>query len=113
LQQLTMDLVGRINLSGTPISGFEDLLHALDGGTIQTVLGLDRKLIRSGCGRTRWCRRSGPCGYGRHADGRQGWRRGRRGLPGAGRARRRRPPPPPPPPPGPLTWGLGLASLER
>ncbi|NEW50346.1 CocE/NonD family hydrolase [Nocardia cyriacigeorgica] len=48
LQQLTMDLIGRINLSGTPVSGFEDLLHALDGGTIQTVLGLDRKLIRSG-----------------------------------------------------------------
>ncbi|MBF6159902.1 CocE/NonD family hydrolase [Nocardia cyriacigeorgica] len=48
LQQLTMDLVGRINLSGTPVSGFEDLLHALDGGTVQTVLGLDRKLIRSG-----------------------------------------------------------------
>ncbi|GAA5061714.1 CocE/NonD family hydrolase [Nocardia callitridis] len=48
LQQMTMDIVRRINLSGTPISGFEDLLHALDGGTVQTVLGLDRNLIRSG-----------------------------------------------------------------
>ncbi|MEV0295051.1 CocE/NonD family hydrolase [Nocardia sp. NPDC050710] len=48
LQQLTMDLVQRVNLSGTPISGFGDLLHALDGGTVQTVLGVDRKLIRSG-----------------------------------------------------------------
>ncbi|MCP2315931.1 hypothetical protein APR12_001264 [Nocardia amikacinitolerans] len=48
LQQFTMDFVGRLNLSGTPISGFEDLLHALDGGTVQTVLGIDRKLIRSG-----------------------------------------------------------------
>ncbi|MEV0338679.1 CocE/NonD family hydrolase [Nocardia sp. NPDC050713] len=48
LQQLTMDFVGRQNFSGTPISGFEDLLHALDGGTVQTVLGIDRNLIRSG-----------------------------------------------------------------
>ncbi|WUC07812.1 CocE/NonD family hydrolase [Nocardia sp. NBC_00565] len=48
LQQFTMDLVRRMNLSRTPISGFGDLLHALDGGTIQTVLGIDRNLIRSG-----------------------------------------------------------------
>lgn len=47
-QRFTMDLVRRINLSGTPISGFEDLLHALDGGTVATMLGLDRKLVRSG-----------------------------------------------------------------
>ncbi|MFX0578512.1 CocE/NonD family hydrolase [Nocardia nepalensis] len=48
LQPLAMDLVRRINLSGTPISGFGDLMHALDGGTIQTILGIDRNLIRSG-----------------------------------------------------------------
>ncbi|MGW0180993.1 CocE/NonD family hydrolase [Nocardia sp. NPDC003345] len=47
-QRFTMDLVRRINLSGTPISGFEDLLHALDGGTVATVLGLDRKLVHGG-----------------------------------------------------------------
>lgn len=47
-QRFTMDLVRRINLSGTPISGFEDLLHALDGGTVATVLGLDSKLVRAG-----------------------------------------------------------------
>ncbi|WP_280459097.1 CocE/NonD family hydrolase [Nocardia carnea] len=47
-QRFTMDLVRRINLSGTPISGFEDLLHALDGGTVATVLGLDRKLVHAG-----------------------------------------------------------------
>lgn len=47
-QRFTMDLVNRINLSGTPISGFEDLLHALDGGTVATVLGLDRKLVHAG-----------------------------------------------------------------
>ncbi|MEV0706607.1 CocE/NonD family hydrolase [Nocardia aurea] len=48
LQPLTVDLANRFNLSGTPISGFGDLLHALDGGTVQTVLGVDRKLVRSG-----------------------------------------------------------------
>ncbi|QIS11791.1 CocE/NonD family hydrolase [Nocardia arthritidis] len=48
LRPLVMDLVHRINLSGTPFSGFGDLLHALDGGTVQTVLGVDRNLIRSG-----------------------------------------------------------------
>lgn len=48
LQPLVLDLVGRINLSGTPISGFGDLLHALDGGTVPTVLGLDRTLVRAG-----------------------------------------------------------------
>ncbi|WP_324192092.1 CocE/NonD family hydrolase [Nocardia puris] len=48
LQPTVMDLVGRINLSGTEFSGFEDLLHALDGGTVQTVLGIDRKLLRGG-----------------------------------------------------------------
>ncbi|MFI9508093.1 CocE/NonD family hydrolase [Nocardia sp. NPDC052566] len=48
LQAFAVDLVRRINLSGTPISGFGDLLHALDGGTVQTVLGVDRNLIRSG-----------------------------------------------------------------
>ncbi|MFQ6394382.1 CocE/NonD family hydrolase [Nocardia sp. KC 131] len=48
LQSLTMDLVRRINLSGTPVSGFGDLLHALDGGTVRTVLGIDDNLIRSG-----------------------------------------------------------------
>jgi putative CocE/NonD family hydrolase len=48
LQPMTMDLVRRINLSSTPISGFGDLLHALDGGTVRTVLGIDRNLIRSG-----------------------------------------------------------------
>ncbi|MFI6172812.1 CocE/NonD family hydrolase [Nocardia sp. NPDC051052] len=48
LQPIVMDLLGRMNLSGTPISGFGDLLHALDGGTVQTVLGVDRSLIRSG-----------------------------------------------------------------
>ncbi|MEU0502337.1 CocE/NonD family hydrolase [Nocardia sp. NPDC005998] len=48
LQSFTMDLVRRINLSGTPISGFGDLVHLLDGGTIQTILGIDRSLIRSG-----------------------------------------------------------------
>ncbi|WP_063012120.1 CocE/NonD family hydrolase [Nocardia nova] len=48
LQPLVMSLVRQINLSGTPISSFGDLLHALDGGTVPTVLGLDRNLIRSG-----------------------------------------------------------------
>ncbi|MET7772847.1 CocE/NonD family hydrolase [Nocardia sp. NPDC005366] len=48
LQSLTVDLANRFNLSGTPISGFGDLLHGLDGGTVQTVLGVDRKLVRSG-----------------------------------------------------------------
>ncbi|WP_081512267.1 CocE/NonD family hydrolase [Nocardia donostiensis] len=48
LQPLTMDLVGRINLSGTPLSGFHELVHALDGGTVPTVLGIDQKLVRSG-----------------------------------------------------------------
>ncbi len=48
LQPLTLDLVRRTNVSGTPYTGFGDLLHALDGGTVQTVLGIDRKLIRSG-----------------------------------------------------------------
>ncbi|WP_328390700.1 CocE/NonD family hydrolase [Nocardia sp. NBC_00416] len=48
VRQWTMDLVRRINLSGTPISGFEDLLHALDGGTVATVLGLDSQLVRAG-----------------------------------------------------------------
>ncbi|WP_406229385.1 CocE/NonD family hydrolase [Nocardia sp. NBC_01009] len=48
LQPLTMELARRINLSGTPISGFGDLLHALDGGTVRTVLGVDHHLIRSG-----------------------------------------------------------------
>ena len=48
LQPLVMSLVGQLNLSGTPISSFGDLLHALDGGTVPTVLGLDRDLIRSG-----------------------------------------------------------------
>ncbi|MEV6138403.1 CocE/NonD family hydrolase [Nocardia sp. NPDC051990] len=48
LRPFTMDMVRRINLSGTPISGFGELMHALDGGMIQTVLGIDRNLIRSG-----------------------------------------------------------------
>ncbi len=48
LQPLVLDSLRRMNLTGTPISGFGDLLHALDGGTVQTVLGLDRNLIRSG-----------------------------------------------------------------
>ncbi|AHH16163.1 putative peptidase [Nocardia nova SH22a] len=48
LQPLVMALVKQVNLSGTPISSFGDLLHALDGGTVPTVLGLDRNLIRSG-----------------------------------------------------------------
>ncbi|WP_083873943.1 CocE/NonD family hydrolase [Nocardia paucivorans] len=48
LQPPALDLVGRINLSGTPLSGFGDLIHALDGGTVPTVLGLDRKLVRAG-----------------------------------------------------------------
>lgn len=48
VRQWTMDLVRRINLTGTPISGFEDLLHALDGGTVATVLGLDSQLVRAG-----------------------------------------------------------------
>lgn len=48
LQPLALDLVRRVNLSGTPISGFEDLLQAIDGGALQTVLGIDRNLIRSG-----------------------------------------------------------------
>ncbi|WP_084654991.1 CocE/NonD family hydrolase [Nocardia altamirensis] len=48
LQPLALDLLNRVNLSGTPFSGFEDLLHALDGGTVPTMLGIDRSLIRSG-----------------------------------------------------------------
>ncbi|WP_280473860.1 CocE/NonD family hydrolase, partial [Nocardia asiatica] len=48
LQPLTVRLVNRVNLSRTPVSGFGDLLHAIDGGTVQTVLGLDRNLIRAG-----------------------------------------------------------------
>lgn len=48
VRRWTMDLVRRINLTGTPISGFEDLLHALDGGTVATVLGLDSQLVRAG-----------------------------------------------------------------
>ncbi|MEU2252196.1 CocE/NonD family hydrolase [Nocardia xishanensis] len=48
LQQFTVDLARRVNVSGTQITGFGDLLHALDGGTVQTVLGIDRNLIRSG-----------------------------------------------------------------
>lgn len=48
LQPLAMDLVNRINLSGTPLSGFDELVHALDGGTVSTVLGLDQQLVRSG-----------------------------------------------------------------
>ncbi|WP_039804586.1 CocE/NonD family hydrolase [Nocardia araoensis] len=48
LQPLTVRLVNRVNLSRTPVSGFGDLLHAVDGGTVQTVLGLDRDLIRAG-----------------------------------------------------------------
>ncbi|MGY2151480.1 CocE/NonD family hydrolase [Nocardia gipuzkoensis] len=48
LQPLTVRLVNRVNLSRTPVSGFGDLLHAVDGGTVQTVLGLDRNLIRAG-----------------------------------------------------------------
>ncbi|MFE9581724.1 CocE/NonD family hydrolase [Nocardia sp. NPDC006044] len=48
LQPMVLDLLRRMNLSGTPISGFGDLVHALDGGTVQTVLGIDRFLIRSG-----------------------------------------------------------------
>ncbi|WP_051161489.1 CocE/NonD family hydrolase [Nocardia brevicatena] len=48
LQPLAMDPVGRINLSGTPLSGFGELDHAMDGGTVPTVLGPDRKPVRSG-----------------------------------------------------------------
>ncbi|WP_239476507.1 CocE/NonD family hydrolase [Nocardia arizonensis] len=48
LQRLSVELAQQINLSGTPISGFGDLLHALDGGTVPTVLGVDRELVRSG-----------------------------------------------------------------
>ncbi|MFI6218152.1 CocE/NonD family hydrolase [Nocardia brasiliensis] len=48
LQPMAVDLIRRMDLSGTPVSGFEDLLHALDGGTVHTVLGIDRDLIRSG-----------------------------------------------------------------
>ncbi|WP_240505355.1 CocE/NonD family hydrolase [Nocardia mangyaensis] len=48
LQPMAVDLVRRLNLSTTPISGFGDLMQALDGGMIQTMLGVDRALIRSG-----------------------------------------------------------------
>ncbi|MFD5176875.1 CocE/NonD family hydrolase [Nocardia sp. NPDC058379] len=48
LQATAVDIVRRLNLSATPISGFGDLMQALDGGMIQTMLGVDRKLISSG-----------------------------------------------------------------
>ncbi|MFF2082991.1 CocE/NonD family hydrolase [Nocardia sp. NPDC058176] len=48
LQPMAVDLVRSLNLSTTPISGFGDLMQALDGGMIQTMLGVDRALIRSG-----------------------------------------------------------------
>ncbi len=48
LQPMAVDLVRRLNLSTTPISGFGDLMQALDGGMIQTMLGVDRQLISSG-----------------------------------------------------------------
>ncbi|MGW5437220.1 CocE/NonD family hydrolase [Nocardia asteroides] len=48
LQSTAVDIVRRLNLSATPISGFGDLMQALDGGMIQTMLGVDRKLIGSG-----------------------------------------------------------------
>lgn len=48
LQPMAVDLVRRLNLSTTPISGFGDLMQALGGGMIQTMLGIDRALIRSG-----------------------------------------------------------------
>ncbi len=48
LQSTAVDIVRRLNLSSTPISGFGDLMQALDGGMIQTMLGVDRKLIGSG-----------------------------------------------------------------
>nr|WP_232542191.1 CocE/NonD family hydrolase [Nocardia bovistercoris] len=48
LQRLAVELTQQMNFTGTPISGFGDLVHALDGGTVQTVLGVDRALVRSG-----------------------------------------------------------------
>ncbi|MGW5309375.1 CocE/NonD family hydrolase [Nocardia thailandica] len=48
LQPLAVDIVRRLNLSATPVSGFGDLMQALDGGMIETMLGVDRSLIRSG-----------------------------------------------------------------
>ncbi|MFD8102759.1 CocE/NonD family hydrolase [Nocardia fluminea] len=48
LQSTAVDIVRRLNLSTTPISGFGDLMQALDGGMIQTMLGVDRKLVRAG-----------------------------------------------------------------
>ncbi|PWV75244.1 CocE/NonD family hydrolase [Nocardia neocaledoniensis] len=48
LQATAVDIVRRLNLSTTPISGFGDLMQALDGGMIQTMLGVDRKLIAGG-----------------------------------------------------------------
>ncbi|MGN2640320.1 CocE/NonD family hydrolase [Nocardia takedensis] len=48
LQRLALDFARGLNLSGTPISGFGDLVRALDSGTVQTMLGVDRQLIRSG-----------------------------------------------------------------
>ncbi|MFC9473446.1 CocE/NonD family hydrolase [Nocardia sp. NPDC056952] len=48
LQSTAVDIVRRLNLSTTPISGFGDLMQALDGGMIQTMLGVDRKLVSAG-----------------------------------------------------------------
>ena len=47
LRPLAVELARSIDLTGTPISGFGDLVHAVNGGAI-TVFGVDRNLIRSG-----------------------------------------------------------------
>ncbi|MQY16960.1 CocE/NonD family hydrolase [Nocardia macrotermitis] len=47
LQPLALELARSIDLTGTPISGFGDLVHAINGGAI-SIFGVDRNLIRSG-----------------------------------------------------------------